>query len=130
MLKFADLLEVNAERLGKMESAAMGQPITVAKGAVAGTANYWRYYAGYCGKIHGDSFVPDGDGTYKIVQYEPLGVCAGMSSFFWFPLSVYALDAGLMRFDRYQCLERDPRSLCVETGTGRRGRKHLCHQVF
>jgi aldehyde dehydrogenase (NAD+) len=82
MLKFADLLEANAERIGKMESASMGQPITVAKAFVMGPAAYWRYYAGYCGKIHGESFPPDGDGTYKIVQYEPLGVCAGKSSSF------------------------------------------------
>lgn len=38
----------------------------------------WRYYAGYAGKVAGESFPPDEDGTYKIVQYEPLGVCAGI----------------------------------------------------
>lgn len=37
-----------------------------------------RYYAGYAGKIGGDSFPPDEDGMYKIVQYSPLGVCAGI----------------------------------------------------
>lgn len=37
-----------------------------------------RYYAGYAGKVAGESYPPDEDGTYKIVQYEPLGVCAGI----------------------------------------------------
>lgn len=38
----------------------------------------FRYYAGYSGKVGGESFPPDEDGTYKIVQYEPIGVCAGI----------------------------------------------------
>jgi aldehyde dehydrogenase (NAD+) len=36
-------------------------------------------YAGWADKITGESFVDD-DGLYKIVQYEPLGVCAGIAS--------------------------------------------------
>lgn len=36
-----------------------------------------RFYAGFAGKIAGQSFPPDEDGTYKIVKYEPLGVCSG-----------------------------------------------------
>jgi aldehyde dehydrogenase (NAD+) len=42
MLKFADLLEQNAERLGKLESIAMGQPITVAKRMILGSVALWR----------------------------------------------------------------------------------------
>lgn len=78
MNKFADLLEKNADRLARLESAAMGQPITMAKRMIAGPAALWRYYAGYAGKVAGESYPPDEDGTYKIVQYEPLGVCAGI----------------------------------------------------
>ncbi|KAK5166889.1 uncharacterized protein LTR77_007618 [Saxophila tyrrhenica] len=78
MLKFADLLEKNVDKLAKLESMAMGQPITVAKAMIKGPAALWRYYAGYAGKVSGETFPPDEDGTYKIVQYEPLGVCAGI----------------------------------------------------
>ncbi|KAK3714075.1 hypothetical protein LTR37_008104 [Vermiconidia calcicola] len=78
MNKFADLLEQNADKLAKLESSAMGQPITVARAMIKGPAALWRYYAGYAGKVSGQSFPPDEDGTYKIVQYEPLGVCAGI----------------------------------------------------
>jgi aldehyde dehydrogenase (NAD+) len=28
--------------------------------------------------VAGTSYPPDADGSYKIVQYEPLGVCAGI----------------------------------------------------
>jgi aldehyde dehydrogenase (NAD+) len=80
ILKFADLLEANASKLAKLESIAMGQPISIATAFVKAPVSTWRYYAGYCGKIKGESFTPDGDGTYKIVQYEPLGVCAGISA--------------------------------------------------
>lgn len=36
------------------------------------------FYAGFAGKVAGQSFPEDGDGTYKIVKYEPLGVCSGI----------------------------------------------------
>ena len=60
-------------RKKKPESRAMGQPITLAKRMILGPAATWRYYAGYAGKVAGESYPPDEDGTYKIVQYEPLG---------------------------------------------------------
>lgn len=43
MLKFADLLEKNIDRLAKLESVAMGQPITMAKGMIRGPIALWRY---------------------------------------------------------------------------------------
>jgi hypothetical protein len=36
-------------------------------------------YAGYADKIAGQSF-QEKDGFYKIVQYEPIGVCAGIAA--------------------------------------------------
>lgn len=79
MLKFADLLEANVDRLANLESIAMGQPVSLAKRMILGPVALWRYYAGYAGKVAGESYPPDGeDGLYKIVQYEPLGVCAGI----------------------------------------------------
>ena len=79
MLKFADLLETNAPRLAKLESQAMGQPISVATAFIKAPAGIWRYYAGFAGKIAGESYGPEFDGdSYKIVSYEPLGVCAGI----------------------------------------------------
>lgn len=43
MLTFADLLEKNIDRLAKLESLAMGQPMTVAKGMIKGPIALWRY---------------------------------------------------------------------------------------
>lgn len=78
--KLADLIEQNAEKLAKLETIAMGQPIGVAVTFVGLAASYWRYYAGCCDKLGGESFPEDGDGVYKIVRYEPFGVCAGIAA--------------------------------------------------
>lgn len=43
MLNFANLLEKNIDRLAKLESLAMGQPISVAKGMIKGPIALWRY---------------------------------------------------------------------------------------
>ncbi|KAJ9501990.1 hypothetical protein H2202_002952, partial [Exophiala xenobiotica] len=80
MNKLADLIEVNLDELCRLESIAMGQPIIVAKTFIGLSILQWRYYAGFADKIGGDMFPEDGDGTYKLVRYEPLGVCAGISA--------------------------------------------------
>jgi aldehyde dehydrogenase (NAD+) len=78
MNKFADLLEANVEQLATLEGKAMGQPISIARANIGIATSIWRYYAGAASKIAGESLPPDGDNLYKIVQYEPLGVCAGI----------------------------------------------------
>ncbi|KAF2488571.1 putative aldehyde dehydrogenase [Lophium mytilinum] len=75
MLKMADLIEANAKDLAPLETLAMGQPAWVAGFMTSVSADAWRYYAGWTDKLPGEQFPAD-DGNYKIVQYEPLGVCA------------------------------------------------------
>lgn len=79
MDKFADLLDANAEKLAKLENQCMGQPIALAKIFVASASGIWRYYAKIAGNVPSESFPPDGDDRYKLVIYEPLGVCAGIN---------------------------------------------------
>ena len=78
MMKMADLVERDIEKLAKFETLCMGQPISVAKKFVSSVPPYWRYYAGFCDKIQGESFPEDGDGRVKVTQYMPFGVCAGI----------------------------------------------------
>lgn len=80
MNNFADLIEANVDELAMLETLAMGQPIAIAKHGAASFPAWWRYYAGWAGKISGDVFPDDGDGVYRMVRYEPLGVCAGIAS--------------------------------------------------
>ncbi|KAK5738450.1 hypothetical protein LTR17_005978 [Elasticomyces elasticus] len=88
MLKFADLAEANAVRLAEIESIATGRPKALIQYFdVAHMVEVFRCelevplkdYAGWADKIEGESFI-DEDGLYRIVQYEPLGVCAGIAS--------------------------------------------------
>jgi aldehyde dehydrogenase (NAD+) len=80
MYKLADLIESNVDDLAILETLAMGQPIAIAKHGAASFPAWWRYYAGWAGKIAGEVFPDDGDGVYRMVRYEPLGVCAGIAS--------------------------------------------------
>ncbi|KAF4304141.1 hypothetical protein GTA08_BOTSDO08028 [Botryosphaeria dothidea] len=80
LLKFADLVENNAVRLATLESLPSGKPVTALKMFdIAHMVQVYRYYAGLADKISGDSY-PEENGVYKIVRYEPLGVCAGIAS--------------------------------------------------
>jgi aldehyde dehydrogenase (NAD+) len=85
MLKFADLVETKADEIGKIESASIGQPVSLAKVIIKACAQVYRYYAGWADKIAGESYKEE-SGAYRIVQYEPLGVCAGIAA--WLVLRI------------------------------------------
>lgn len=57
LFKMADLLEKNAERMGEVQCLDNGVPLDVSKAIVRYLgADLFRYYAGWCTKITGDSF--------------------------------------------------------------------------
>lgn len=80
MLKLADLIDRDNLALMKLESIAMGQPL--AFGSVLGglLGSIVRYYAGWCDKLPGELQPEDGDGRFKLIRYQPLGVCAGIAA--------------------------------------------------
>lgn len=80
MLRYADLVEKNASQLAELETRAMGVPLTLAVQVVAMHYTTFRYYAGLTDKIHGETYTEDGDGLMKLITYEPIGVCAGISA--------------------------------------------------
>ncbi|KAF2014076.1 aldehyde dehydrogenase [Aaosphaeria arxii CBS 175.79] len=78
LLKFADLLEANQERLAQLTRVTLGAPFHPFGRSEIGTAiGCFRYYAGWIDKYGGQTFPAD-DGVYKIVRNEPLGVVAGI----------------------------------------------------
>ncbi|KIX06828.1 uncharacterized protein Z518_04804 [Rhinocladiella mackenziei CBS 650.93] len=80
MLKFADLVEQNIEKLARLESLPTGRPISmITHFDLPAMVSVYRYYAGWADKIAGKTF-PEDNGTYKLVRYEPVGVCAGIAS--------------------------------------------------
>ncbi|KAL3454419.1 aldehyde dehydrogenase [Aspergillus insuetus] len=84
LLRLADILEKHVEEVARLESIAMGAPITLARRVVAGQPPIWRYYAGLIGKLGGEVYPAEeeegGTGYYRLVNYEPLGVCAGIAA--------------------------------------------------
>lgn len=80
MCRLADLVEGAAEELGRLETLAMGAPKFIAEHGVAALARSLRYYAGWADKMAGEVFPDSGDGVYRVVTYEPLGVCGGIAA--------------------------------------------------
>jgi aldehyde dehydrogenase (NAD+) len=80
MLRLADLLDMEHSTLMKLESIAMGQPVAFGARIGALLGPIVRYYAGWCDKLPGEMQPEDGDGRFKLVSYQPLGVCAGIAA--------------------------------------------------
>lgn len=88
MNKYADLLEKHADQIALLETTNMGMPIVGSRMLVGAQAQAFRYYAGLVDKVHGETYTEDGDGLFKMVTYEPFGVCAGISAWNGTNLSV------------------------------------------
>ncbi|GLA43437.1 hypothetical protein AnigIFM63309_001363 [Aspergillus niger] len=80
LLRLADLIDRHANRLLSLEALAMGVPASGMSFMMPLVSKYLRYYAGHADKIAGETY-PAEDGLYKIITYEPLGVCASLASF-------------------------------------------------
>ncbi|XP_014557232.1 hypothetical protein COCVIDRAFT_37363 [Bipolaris victoriae FI3] len=79
MLKFADLVDQHADELALWESTCMGQAISTTKMLYKIFTGAFRYYAGWTDKLLGEQY-PAHDGFYRVVQYDPIGVCAGIGA--------------------------------------------------
>ncbi|KAF2094094.1 aldehyde dehydrogenase [Rhizodiscina lignyota] len=86
LLKFADLIQTKADEIAQIEAESIGQPVAFAKMIVGACVATYRYYAGWTDKVAGESYKEE-DGTYRIVQYEPFGVCAGIAA--WNATALY-----------------------------------------
>ncbi|OAA65315.1 Aldehyde dehydrogenase domain protein [Niveomyces insectorum RCEF 264] len=80
MFKFADLMREKADELGLLETRAMGSSIVTQSGGYKQGADLFTYYAGLADKILGETTYPTSAGRYKIIQREPIGVCAGIGA--------------------------------------------------
>jgi phenylacetaldehyde dehydrogenase len=90
--RIAELLESHVEELGELEALDNGMPLTWAKGGVFATAEAFRYYAGWCTKLMGQTYDPS-QGPSEILVYtrrEPVGV-VGLITPWNFPLIMVAM---------------------------------------
>ncbi|MER6633090.1 aldehyde dehydrogenase family protein [Streptomyces sp. NPDC000987] len=73
MLRIAELLRRDSERLAHLETRDNGKPISQAGGDVELAARYFEYYGGFADKIQGET-IPLGDGYLSYTRSEPFGV--------------------------------------------------------
>lgn len=74
LLKVADLIEANVERMALLETLESGKPISQSRGEVSGAADLWRYAASLARTLHGDSHNSLGEDMLAMVLKEPIGV--------------------------------------------------------
>lgn len=75
LYRLAELIDRNAERLARIEAANVGKPLSQALRDVGRAADYFRFYAGACDKLHGET-IPLGPDQTAMTLLEPVGVTA------------------------------------------------------
>jgi aldehyde dehydrogenase (NAD+) len=75
LFRIADLIEQHADELAELETLDNGKAMTQARAIdVAGAAETFRYYAGWCSKIYGETN-PSDPAMFNYTLREPVGVC-------------------------------------------------------
>jgi acyl-CoA reductase-like NAD-dependent aldehyde dehydrogenase len=75
LYKIADALQANAAAIAQIETLDQGKPVNFAIGEVIHAAFVFRYYAGWCDKIYGETN-PTGTDNFIYTLRDPVGVCA------------------------------------------------------
>ncbi|WP_419914511.1 aldehyde dehydrogenase family protein [Hoeflea sp.] len=76
LLKVADLIDRERDRIALMETMESGKPISQAKAEIEGAADLWRYAASLARTMHGESHNTLGNDMLGMVLKEPIGVVA------------------------------------------------------
>ncbi|WP_428529202.1 aldehyde dehydrogenase family protein [Roseibium sp.] len=74
LLKVADLIDRDREKIALLETLESGKPISQARAEIEGAADIWRYAASLARNIHGESHNSLGDDFLGLVLKEPIGV--------------------------------------------------------
>ena len=75
LYKIADALQAQAAAIAQIETLDQGKPVNFAIGEVIHSAFVFRYYAGWCDKIYGETN-PTGTDNFVYTLRDPVGVCA------------------------------------------------------
>src|SRR5437667_11880799 len=85
LLRTAQLIRDNADRVGRVVSLEVGMPMRQAGPHIAAAADIFDFYGGLAGKLYGESFTLPGGSMINLVK-EPVGV-VGMITPWNFPLT-------------------------------------------
>ncbi len=80
MIKLADLVEKNAERLAELEVRDNGKLIAEMRGQVNYHPEWWRYYAGLADKMEGAVMPIDKPDMFAFTRPEPVGVVGALTA--------------------------------------------------
>jgi aldehyde dehydrogenase (NAD+) len=73
--KIADAIQSKAQALAQIEVLDSGKPVNFALGEMIHCAQVFRYYAGWCDKVYGETN-PTGTDQFIYTLRDPVGVCA------------------------------------------------------
>ena len=79
MLRLAELVSKNAERLAKIEVRDNGKLMTEMHGQLNYQPEWWRYYGGLADKIEGRVMPIDKPDVFAYTRQEPIGVVAALT---------------------------------------------------
>lgn len=74
LLRLAELLEENADRMSRLETTDNGKVVRETHSQMFFAARIYRFYAGYADKIWGKTIPLDQRNVFDYATYEPLGV--------------------------------------------------------
>jgi 1-pyrroline dehydrogenase len=93
LLKVADILEANADELGRLESSQTGKPVGAAIDEMAVSTDLFRFFAGACRVPEGLAVTEYLEGHTSMVRRDPVGVVASIAP--WnYPLYMAAWKLG------------------------------------
>lgn len=74
--RIGELVDENLEEISQLDTRDQGRPIGISRMVTAGVAEHFRYYAGWCTKIAGETTRVNFPGVFHYTLREPIGVCA------------------------------------------------------
>ena len=75
LLRLAEVMEVNADRMAVMETTDNGKAIRETSGQMRSAARAYRYFAGLADKLQGATIPVDARDAFDFTRREPMGVC-------------------------------------------------------
>ncbi len=93
LLKIADILDANADELGRLESRQTGKPTQAAIDEMAVSSDLFRFFAGACRVPEGLAVTEYLEGHTSMIRRDPVGVVASIAP--WnYPLYMAAWKLG------------------------------------
>ena len=93
LLKIADILDANADELGRLESSQTGKPTGAAIDEMTTSSDLFRFFAGACRVMEGLAVTEYLEGHTSMVRRDPVGVVASIAP--WnYPLYMAAWKLG------------------------------------